>query len=69
MQYTINAKQDLTHIKLLASLHQFQGDTLRSQIFGKKYSRVDQEKFFKDCLPQILLGPLLNICPIYLAFK
>ena len=27
---------------------------------GIKYSRVDQVKFFKGCLPQILLGPLLN---------
>ena len=37
--------------------------------YGTKYSRVDQVnlwkaafpfKFFKCCLPQILLGPLLN---------
>ena len=28
--------------------------------YGTKYSRVDQVKFFKDCLPKILLGPLLN---------
>ena len=26
-----------------------------------KYSRMDQVKFFKRCLPQILLGPFLNI--------
>ena len=25
-----------------------------------KYSRMDQVKFFKSCLPQILLGPFLN---------
>ena len=25
-----------------------------------KYSRVDQVKFFKGCLPQILFGSLLN---------
>ena len=25
-----------------------------------KYSRTDQVKFFKDCLPQILLDPFLN---------
>ena len=25
-----------------------------------KYSRVDQIKYFKGCLQQILLGPLLN---------
>ena len=28
--------------------------------YGTKYSRVDQVKIFKGCLPQILLGPLLN---------
>ena len=27
---------------------------------GTKDSRMDQLKFFKDCLPQILLGPFLN---------
>ena len=27
---------------------------------GTKYSRVDQVKFLKGCLPRILLGPLLN---------
>ena len=27
---------------------------------GTKYSRMDQVKFFKGCLPQILLGPFLN---------
>ena len=27
---------------------------------GTKYSRMDQGKFFKGCLPQILLGPFLN---------
>ena len=25
-----------------------------------KYSRMDQEKFFKGCLPQISFGPFLN---------
>ena len=28
--------------------------------FETKYSRMDQVKFFKGCLPQILLGPFLN---------
>ena len=28
--------------------------------FGSRYSRMDQVKFFKGCLPQILLGPFLN---------
>ena len=28
--------------------------------FGTKYSRMEQVKFFKDCLPHILLGPFLN---------
>ena len=27
---------------------------------GTKYSRMDQGKVFKGCLPQILLGPFLN---------
>ena len=29
-------------------------------IYGAKYSRMNQVKFFKGCLPQILLGPFLN---------
>ena len=29
-------------------------------IFGAKYSRMDQVKFKKGCLPQVLLGPFLN---------
>ena len=32
----------------------------QSITYGIKYSRVDQLKFFKGCLPQIFLGPLLN---------
>ena len=27
---------------------------------GTKYSRMDQVKFFKSCLLQILIGPFLN---------
>ena len=27
---------------------------------GSRYSRMDQVRFFKDCLPHILLGPFLN---------
>ena len=30
------------------------------EIYGIKYSRMDQVKFFKGCLPQILFGPILN---------
>ena len=33
---------------------------LFSAIFGSRYSKMDQTKFFKSCLPQILLGPFLN---------
>ena len=29
--------------------------------YGTKYSRMDQVKFSKGCLPQILLDPFLNI--------
>ena len=28
--------------------------------FGLRYLRIDQVKFFKGCLSQILLGPFLN---------
>ena len=34
--------------------------TLRHLSSRTKYSRMDQVKFFKGCLPQILLGPFLN---------
>ena len=30
------------------------------KLFGTRYSRMDQPKFFKGCFPQILLGPFLN---------
>ena len=30
-------------------------------LFGTRYSRIDQVKFFKGCLPQMLLGPFLDI--------
>ena len=36
-----------------------QVDILNS-LFETKYPRMDQLKFFKDCLPQILLGQFLN---------
>ena len=29
-------------------------------IYGTRFSRMDQVKFFKGCLAQILLGPFLN---------
>ena len=32
----------------------------KNTIYGTKYSRMDQVKFSKGCLPQILLGPFLN---------
>ena len=32
-------------------------------IYGTKYSRMDGGKFFKGCLPQILLGLFLNTLP------
>ena len=31
-----------------------------SSSYVSRYSRVDQVKFFKGCLPQIFLDPLLN---------
>ena len=33
---------------------------LRKEIIESKYSKMDQVKFFKGCLPQILLGPFLK---------
>ena len=33
------------------------------------YSRMDQVKAFKGCLPQILLGPLLNTLSLTLVLK
>ena len=33
---------------------------LIGEVFGKKYSRMDQVKVFKGCLSKILLGPFLN---------
>ena len=30
------------------------------ELNGSRYSRMDQVKIFKGCLPQILLGPFLN---------
>ena len=32
----------------------------KNTIYGTKYSRMDQVKFSKGCLPQILLGTFLN---------
>ena len=29
----------------------------------RKYSRMDRVKFFKGCIPQILLGPFLDTLP------
>ena len=34
---------------------------LKKTVYGTKYSRMDQVNSFKGCLPQILLGPFLNI--------
>ena len=34
--------------------------SLSRDIFGAKYLRMDQVKFFRGCLPQILFGPFLN---------
>ena len=33
---------------------------LEAESFGTKYPRMDQVKFFRGCLPQILLGSFLN---------
>ena len=36
---------------------------LYERIYGATYSRIDQVKLFKGCLPQILVGPFLNTLP------
>ena len=38
-------------------------NSLSPGLFETKYSRMDQVKFFKGCLPQILLVPFLNTLP------
>ena len=38
-------------------------------VSGTKYSRMDQVKFFKVCLPQISLGPFLNTLPYLLKME
>ena len=38
-------------------------------LFGKKYSRTDKVKFFKGCLPQILLSLFLNTLSHLYIFK
>ena len=41
-------------------------EELTGRLFETKYSRMDQVKFFKVCLPQILLGPFLNTFPHFM---
>ena len=38
----------------------FEGTLFKLKTYGAKYSRMKQVKFFKGCLPQILLGLFLN---------
>ena len=45
---------------LLAFQVKIGGDPEIFSAFELKNSRIDQVKFFKGCLPQILLGPFLN---------
>ena len=42
-------------IDLICKLRNFLSRSSRT-----KYSKMDQVKYFKGCLPQILLGPFLN---------
>ena len=37
--------------------------SVKHGVFGTKYSRMDQVKFFKGCLSQISLSPFLNTLP------
>ena len=39
---------------------QYQNQSLEMLKNGSRYSRIVQVKYFKGCLPQILLGSFLN---------
>ena len=45
---------------IVIRLHQKYSLLLPNGMFGTKYSRMDQGKFFKGSLPQLWLGPFLN---------
>ena len=47
-------------VKILDSFVKKLRHAIIPRISRTKYSRIDQVKFFKGCLPQILLGSLLN---------
>ena len=50
---------NLLRCKILPGILKLESFFVRG-VFETNYSRMDQVKFFKSCLPQILLGPFLN---------
>ena len=50
----------ITYHKFLCLRNTIRNSNWNLESYDTKYSRVDQVKLFKGCLPQILLGPLLN---------
>ena len=63
MKLSSDNKIDISFSTLILKIANFKNNQLVSNkhpLFGTKYSRMDQVKFFKSCLPQILLGSFLN---------
>ena len=59
---TLMIKKALARASFLLVEHvvQIQKEMRHIFINVPRYSRMDQVKFFKSCLPQILLRPILN---------
>ena len=59
IDFTPKAEQQLDGIKNVRAV--LPSRELSSSTSNEsRYSKMDQVKFFKDCLPQILLGPFLD---------
>ena len=57
---TLMIKKALARASFLLVGHVVQIQKEMRHIHVPRYSRMDQVKFFKSCLPQILLRPILN---------
>ena len=58
--YSVGKIENETPPPSLSVFHTGGVYTLFEVTVGTRYSRMDQVKFFKSCLPQILLGSFLN---------